>query len=330
MQKSVTLAMGNGGIENRELIEKIVFRHLKNSFLQNAEDGTVLGDVKNAVFTTDSFTITPLFFKGGDIGKLSVAGACNDLAMMGAKPLFLTLGFIIEEGFGLRDFERIVRSIKKELSINEAFIVAGDTKVVPKGSCDGIYINVSAIGERLREFTQKKIEPNDKILISGDIARHGASIFAGREGIELENEIESDCSSLWVVVKELIESGLNIKALRDATRGGVAAVLNEWAIDRELCFEIEEAKIPLRDEVRGICEILGFDPLILANEGTFVAVVGEEDDEKVLEILRKFNKNAQIIGEVTKEYPKRVLLKSEWGTRRFLDMPSGEILPRIC
>ncbi len=330
MQKNITLSMGNGGIENQELIEKVIFRHLKNDFLKKAEDGTLLEELKNPIFTTDSFTITPLFFKGGDIGKLSVAGSCNDLVMMGAKPKFLSLSFIIEEGFSLRDFEKIVRSIKKELERNGAFIVTGDTKVVPKGGCDGIYINISAIGERVANFTQTNIEIGDLILISGDIARHGASIFAQREGIELENEIESDCRSLWEVVKKLIDEDVKVKACRDATRGGVAAVLNEWARAREVCMEIGEDSVKVSDEVRGICEILGFDPFVLANEGTFILAVKRDEGVRALEILKDFNENASIIGEVTDSYPSKVVLKSKWGTKRFLDMPSGEILPRIC
>ncbi len=329
MQQSITLAMGNGGVENQELIEKIIFRHLGNDLLQRGEDATFLGKIEDAVFTTDSFTITPLFFPGGDIGKLAVAGACNDLAMMGAKPKFLSLGFIIEEGLKRRDFEKIVRSIKKELQKNGALVVTGDTKVVPKGSCDGLYINISAIGKQISKVSEKRIEVGDKIVLSGDIARHGAAIFAAREGIELESELQSDCESLWPVVQELLEVG-GIKAMRDATRGGVAAVLNEWAAAQELCIEIEEAKVPVSQEVQGICEILGFDPLILANEGTFVLAVEPTKEEEVVEVLRRYNPNAQIVGEVTSEYPKRVLLKSEWGTRRFLDRPSGEILPRIC
>ncbi len=330
MQKVVTLSMGNGGLENRELLERFIFRHLGNDILKNAEDGTLLGEIENLVFTTDSFTINPIFFKGGDIGKLSVAGACNDLAMMGAEPKFLSLSFIIEEGFGLRDFERILRSMKKELLLNGAVVVTGDTKVVPKGACDKIYINISAIGNRLANFSQKNIKDGDKVLLSGDIARHGATIFASREGIELENEIESDCKSLWPVIKTLIDEKVFVKALRDATRGGVAAVLNEWAKDENLCFEIEEAKVNISLEVKGICEILGFEPFVLANEGTFVCVVDRRDEKKALEILKSFNENASIIGEVTTEYRGRVILKTEWKTRRFLDMPSGEILPRIC
>ena len=329
MNKTITLAMGNGGVENSELIQKVIYRHLGNDILAKAEDATPLGALQNLCFTTDSFTVTPLFFKGGDIGKLSVAGACNDLAMMGAKPKFLSLSFIIEEGFGLREFEKILRSIKKELTLNEAKVVTGDTKVVPKGSCDGLYINMSAIGERIADVSQNRIQKGDVLLLSGDMARHGAAIFAAREGIELENEIESDCKSLWPVVEELL-GNLTPKAMRDATRGGVAAVLNEWAMATNLCMEIQEQNCSVDESVQGICEILGFEPFMLANEGTFVMAVDPKDADAALEILRRHNDKAAIIGRISDSYPGRVVLESSWGTRRFLDMPSGEILPRIC
>ena len=329
MHKNITLAMGNGGVENSELIRKVIFRHLGNDLLAKAEDATPLGMFQNLCFTTDSFTVTPLFFKGGDIGKLSVAGACNDLAMMGAKPKFLSLSFIIEEGFGLREFEKILRSIKKELTLNEAKVVTGDTKVVPRGSCDGLYINMSAIGERIADVSQNRIQKGDVLLLSGDMARHGAAIFAAREGIELENEIESDCKSLWPVVEELLGK-LTPKAMRDATRGGVAAVLNEWAMATNLCMEIQEQNCSVDESVQGICEILGFEPFMLANEGTFVMAVAPKDADVALEILRRHNDKAAIIGRISDSYPGRVVLESSWGTRRFLDMPSGEILPRIC
>ena len=329
MHKNITLAMGNGGVENSELIRKVIFRHLGNDLLAKAEDATPLGMFQNLCFTTDSFTVTPLFFKGGDIGKLSVAGACNDLAMMGAKPKFLSLSFIIEEGFGLREFEKILRSIKKELTLNEAKVVTGDTKVVPRGSCDGLYINMSAIGERVADMSQNRIQKGDVLLLSGDMARHGAAIFAAREGIELENEIESDCKSLWPVVEELL-GNLTPRAMRDATRGGVAAVLNEWAMATNLCMEIQEQNCSVDESVQGICEILGFEPFMLANEGTFVMAVAPKDADVALEILRRHNDKAAIIGRISDSYPGRVVLKSSWGTRRFLDMPSGEILPRIC
>ncbi len=330
MQKSITLAMGNGGAENQELIQKVIFRHLNNSYLQKAEDATLVEALQSPLLTTDSFTITPLFFPGGDIGKLAVAGACNDIAMQGGKPRFLTLSFIIEEGLGMRDFEKIVRSIKKECAINEADVVAGDTKVVPKGGVDKLFINVSALGEQICKAGVGNIEVGDALLLSGDIARHGAAIFAAREGIELQNSIQSDCKSLWPVVRDLIESGVGIKAMRDATRGGVAAVLNEWAQSADLTMEVEEEALRVSEEVRGICEILGFEPTTLANEGTFLLAVAPEDKKRALKILQSHNVDANVIGEVGASYPKRVVLRSPWGTKRFLDMPSGEILPRIC
>ncbi len=327
--KQITLAMGNGGVENRELIEKVIFRHLKNSYLERAEDATFLGTPQHLCFTTDSFTVSPLFFPGGDIGKLAVAGSCNDLAMMGAKPRFLSCSFIVEEGFSMRSFELILRSMKKELSINSAHVVTGDTKVVPKGSCDGLYINISAIGERVADVSERYLEPGLLILISGSVAKHGAAIFAAREGIDLESDLKSDCKSVWPVVEEMLSVG-GVKAMRDATRGGVAAVLNEWAGASDVGIEIDEAAVPIADNVRGICEILGFEPLVLANEGTFVAAVEPHRVERLLDILRRHDLDAALIGRVTKEYPGRAVLRSEWGTRRFLDMPSGEILPRIC
>ena len=326
--KKITLAMGNGGEENARLIE-LIQKHFANELLEKAEDGTLLSKLDFPVMSTDSFTITPLFFKGGDIGKLSIAGSCNDLAMMGAKPRFLSCSFIVEEGFLLKDFERILVSMAAELEKNGAFIVTGDTKVVPKGSCDGLYINVTGIGEQMADVSQRRIEEGDMVLVSGDIARHGASIFAAREGIELESEIESDCQSLWPLVADLLEA-VEVKAMRDATRGGVAAVLNEWARAQNLCIEVNEEAVAIDEAIKGICEILGFDPFVLANEGTFVAVVRESESKDALKILKKHNPSAAIIGRVTSTYPARVVLKSPWGTRRFLDMPSGEILPRIC
>jgi hydrogenase expression/formation protein HypE len=332
-EKQITLAMGNGGEENRDLIEKLLFRHLGNDILKKAEDASILNVDKKVAFSSDSFTISPIFFEGGDIGKLSVCGTCNDLAMMGAKPKYLTLSLIIEEGFSFRDLEKIVRSIKKELQKNGALVVAGDTKVVSKGAVDKIFINTAGIGEVTCEnISASNLSVGDDILVSRDIGTHGASIFALREGIELESKIKSDCNSLWSQVEALLDANIKPKALRDATRGGVSAVLNEWAVASKVCINIDEEKIPVSQEVRGICELLGFEPTSLANEGTFLLALDPKDTPKALEILRSFEegKNAQLIGKVTDEYPKRVLLTSSWGTKRFLDLPTGELLPRIC
>jgi hydrogenase expression/formation protein HypE len=323
--------MGNGGEESSELIEKIFFKYFKNETPSKGEDGAVLEVDKKIVTSSDSFTVSPIFFSGGDIGKLSICGSCNDVAMMGAKPKYLTCSFIIEEGFSLRDLEKIVRSMRKELEINGAIIVAGDTKVVPKGAVDKIFINTTAIGEIEKDnISIKNLEEGMDIIVSRDIGAHGATIFTAREGMEVEGSLKSDCASLYPQVKALIDGGVEIKTLRDATRGGVAAVLNEWARASNLSIKVLEDKVPVANEVKGVCELLGFDPLTLANEGTFVLALPKSESQKAVNILKEFNQNASIIGEIDNLYPKRVYLESSWGTKRFLDMPTGELLPRIC
>ena len=332
MSNTITLAHGNGGAENNELINKVFYKAFKNDILSKSEDAAVIQDGTLA-FSTDSFTVSPLFFNGADIGKLAVCGTCNDLAMMGAKPKYLTCSVIIEEGFEIRSLEKIVKSMKEELEINGAMVVSGDTKVVPKGAVDKIFINTTGIGEILyKGISSNNITENDLILVSRDIGAHGATIFAAREGMDLETSLKSDCISLYPQVKALIDSGVKTTALRDATRGGVSAVLNEWAKQSNVCIEIDEEKIPICDEVKGICEILGFDAMSLANEGTFVLAIKKEDAQKALEVLQTFKeaKTASIIGKVTQQYEQRVILNSQWGTKRFLDIPTGELLPRIC
>lgn len=330
--KTVTLAHGNGGAENQELISKVFYKAFKNDILTKAEDAAIIEDGKLA-FTTDSFTVSPLFFNGADIGKLAICGTCNDLAMMGAKPKYLTCSVIIEEGFEIRSLEKIVRSMKEELAKNDAIIVSGDTKVVPRGSVDKIFINTTGIGEVLyKGISSNSISSDDVILVSRDVGAHGATIFAAREGMDMNTDLKSDCASLFPQVKALIDSGIKISALRDATRGGVSAVLNEWASQSDICIEIEEEKVPVSDEVKGICELLGFEALSLANEGTFVLAINKEDEQKALEVLKTFenSSNASVIGKVSSEYEKKVVLHSSWGTKRFLDLPTGELLPRIC
>jgi len=326
----IKLAHGNGGTENNQLINDIFYKAFKNKILEQSEDAAVIEDGKLA-FSTDSFTVSPLVFPGANIGKLAVCGTCNDLAMMGAKPKYLTCSVIIEEGFDVSLLKTIVASMEKELVINGAKVVSGDTKVVPKGSVDGIFINTTGIGEILKSgISSNKISKDNLILVSRDIGAHGATIFASREGIELQSDLKSDCRSLFPIIEELIKANIQITALRDATRGGVAAVLNEWAKQSNICIEIEEDKIPINDEVNGLCEILGFEALNLANEGTFVLAIKKEDANKTLELLKTYNSNASIIGEVSDLQVQKVILKSAWGTTRFLDMPSGELLPRIC
>ncbi|MCF6310341.1 MAG: hydrogenase expression/formation protein HypE [Sulfurimonas sp.] len=332
MNKTISLACGNGGEENNELISKVFYKAFKNEILEKSEDAAIIHNGELA-FSTDSFTVSPLFFPGADIGKLAICGTCNDLAMMGAKPKYLSCSVIIEEGFETRELEKIVRSMKKELEVNGAIVVSGDTKVVPRGSVDKIFINTTGIGEVLKKgISSNNISEDDLILVNRDIGCHGATIFSTREGIEMTSNLESDCASLFPQVKALIDAGIHITALRDATRGGVSAVLNEWAKQSNICIEVEEDKIPVSDEVSGICEILGFEAAALANEGTFVLAINKDDANRAIEVLKTFEPcaNATIIGKVTDEHKQKVILKSSWGTKRFLDTPSGELLPRIC
>lgn len=330
MTKTITLAQGNGGEENNELIKKVFYKAFKNEILERSEDAAVIG---NLAMTTDSFTVSPLFFAGADIGKLAVCGTCNDLAMMGAEPKYLTCSVIIEEGFEVESLERIVESMRSELAINGAVVVSGDTKVVPKGSVDKIFINTTGLGEIVQAgISSNNVSEEDVILINRDIGCHGATIFAAREGMEMSSTLKSDCNSLYPQVKALMDAGIKITAMRDATRGGVAAVLNEWARQSNVCIEVEEEKIPVSDEVKGICEMLGFEATALANEGTFVMAIHKDHAQEALEILGGFEvcAMASVVGEVTQKYPQKVILKSPWGTSRFLETPNGELLPRIC
>ncbi len=332
MTKTITLAQGNGGQENNELISKVFYKAFANEILEKSEDAAIIHGGELA-FSTDSFTVSPLFFPGADIGKLAVCGTCNDLAMMGAQPKYLTCSVIIEEGFPVRDLEKIVRSMKKELEVNGAVVVSGDTKVVPKGSVDKIFINTTGIGEVLKKgISSNNITKDDLILVNRDMGCHGATIFAAREDIDMSSSLESDCASLFPQVKALLDADIKITALRDATRGGVSAVLNEWSKQSNVCIEIEEDKMPISDEVNGICEMLGFEAAALANEGTFVLAIHKDDAQRVVEILKTFENcsRATIIGKVTDAHLQKVILNSSWGTKRFLDTPSGELLPRIC
>jgi len=332
MNKTINLACGNGGEENNELISKVFYKAFKNEILEKSEDAAIIHGGELA-FSTDSFTVSPLFFPGADIGKLAVCGTCNDLSMMGAQPKYLTCSVIIEEGFQTRELEKIVKSMKKELEVNGAIVVSGDTKVVPRGSVDKIFINTTGIGEVIQKgISSNNITTDDIIIVNRDIGCHGATIFAAREGIEMSSNLESDCESLFPQVKALMDADIKITAMRDATRGGVSAVLNEWAKQSNICIEVEEQSLPVSDEVSGICEMLGFEAASLANEGTFVLAVKKEDADETVEILKTFpnGSNATIIGKVTQTHTQKVILNSSWGTKRFLDTPSGELLPRIC
>lgn len=284
-------------------------------------------------FTTDSFVVSPLFFNGGNIGKLAIAGTVNDLCMMGAKPKYLTCSFMIEEGFEYAKLEEIVISMRDEMAKSGVKIVAGDTKVVPRGGVDGLFINTTGIGEIVyKGISAHHLVNDDVIIVSHEVGNHGACILATREEIELESELQTDCASLWKPVEALINAGVKMHALRDATRGGLSAVLNEWAETSKVCIEVDEAKIPVAQEVKGICELLGFEPYEFANEGTMVIALPKEEALRALEVLQKFPETAHatIIGKVTQAFTCKVILHTPWGSERFLEPPKGELLPRIC
>lgn len=327
--KQISLAHGGGGEEMNELIQGF-FKSFESEILNEANDAAILHLKSSQIaFSTDSFTLSPLFLdEEVNIGKLCVCGSVNDVLMVGAKPLFLSLAFIIEEGFELEKLQIIIQSIKKECDKVGIKVVCGDTKVVPKGKGDEIYINTSVIGQIVRKCESKGICEGLSVLISGDIGRHGAAVLVKRN--ELEAEIKSDCKSLQDEVLALLEAGVKVVAMRDATRGGLSAVLNEWANLSKNDILLFEEKIKVQDEVLGLCELFGFEAYELANEGTFVLCVEKEDEQKALQILRKFNENANIIGQILSEKKARVILQNAYGAKRFLEAPKGELLPRIC
>ncbi|MCL1061674.1 hydrogenase expression/formation protein HypE [Shewanella benthica] len=338
-KKQIQLSHGGGGKEMNKLIKELFFKAFDNPILKSEEDAARLELKGPTAFTTDSFTVAPLFFAGGDIGKLAIAGTVNDLAMMAARPEYLSCSFIIEEGFELDKLKTIVHSMASEMEKSGAKIVCGDTKVVPKGCADGIFINTSGVGEILQDgISIKNIQAGDAIIVSRDIGRHGAAILMAREGLTLESDLTSDCATLWPIVDELINAQIPLHAMRDATRGGISAVLNEWAVGSDVEITVDEAKLPVADEVKGLCELYGFEPLDLANEGTFVIALPQEYANKAVELIKLhqtahsgfIGEQAAIIGTVATERAGKVILKTPWGSSRYLDLPQGELLPRIC
>jgi hydrogenase expression/formation protein HypE len=330
----ILLAHGGGGKLMHDLIETMFVPAFSNSLLSERHDGAVfdVGPARMA-FTTDSYVVNPLFFPGGDIGSLAVNGTVNDLAMCGARPLYLSAGFIIEEGFETEKLWQIVRSMKSAAQIAGVDLVTGDTKVVDRGKGDGIFINTAGVGVIDHEMVigPRQVRPGDAIILSGDIGRHGIAIMAAREGLEFESAIESDCAPLSEMVMELINDGIQIHCMRDLTRGGLASALVEITEASGYPIGIDEVAIPVREDVRGACEILGFDPLYLANEGRFVLFVPELHIDHALKIMTShaFGKGSSLIGRVSEGNP-GVLLKSRIGASRIVDMFTGEQLPRIC
>jgi hydrogenase expression/formation protein HypE len=332
----ITLAHGGGGRLTHMLIEQMFVPAFANVALETLHDGAIL-DVSGArvAFSTDSFVVHPIFFPGGDIGSLAVHGTVNDLAMCGARPLALSSALILEEGLPMQDLWRIVQSMQDAARAVGVPIVTGDTKVVDRGKGDGVFINTAGIGiiPAHARVAPTRAQVGDVILISGAIAEHGIAIMSVREGLEFETQLQSDSAPLHDIVARVLEAaGEQVHVLRDPTRGGVASALNEIAARARVGIRLNEAQIPLADAVRGACEILGLDPLYVANEGKFIAIVAREAAEQVLATLRAhpLGKDAAIIGEVVAEHPGKVYLRSRIGGLRVVDLLSGEQLPRIC
>lgn len=333
---TVQMAHGGGGRLSQILIEGMFVKAFANPILAGLHDGAVLAvGGERLAFSTDSFVIRPLFFPGGDIGSLAVHGTVNDVAMCGARPLAISAAFILEEGFPMADLWRVVDSMRRAAEAAGVPVVTGDTKVVDRGKGDGIYINTTGIGRVPAgiDISPRRARPGDRVLLSGAIAVHGIAVMSVREGLEFETLLLSDSAALHTLIADLLDRvGERVHVLRDPTRGGVASALNEIAAQARAGIVLDERAIPLAEEVRGACEILGFDPLYVANEGKCLAIVAPEAADQALDALRAhpLGREAAIVGEVVEEHPGRVFLKSRIGGLRVVDMMSGEQLPRIC
>ncbi|MCD6397947.1 MAG: hydrogenase expression/formation protein HypE [Spirochaetaceae bacterium] len=335
MSGKITMDHGSGYGKTSELIESLFLKLFSGEKLSDQGDSAILNvPFKNIAFTTDSFVIKPIFFPGGDIGKLAVCGTVNDLAVSGAVPKYISCGFILEEGLPMEELQSIIISMANTSKACGVQIVTGDTKVVEKGACDKLFINTSGIGfineEYIHISTAERVSPGDNIIINGPIAEHGLAVLSFRNSFE--NSIVSDCTPLNKVIQGCINTGGDIHFMRDATRGGIASVLSELANKTSLGVELFEKAIPISDETAGLCEILGFDPLYVANEGKVIMVVSEEDSPRVLAELRstKEGLNSKVIGTVTDRHPEKIVLNTSIGGRRIVDIPEGTQLPRIC
>lgn len=335
MKGKISLSHGSGGKQTNILINDLFLKYFRNEIINEMNDSAQLKlDSGKIAFTTDSFVVNPILFYGGDIGKLAVCGTVNDLAMSGAKPLYLTSAFIIEEGFEVEKLEVIVKSMADAAREAEVQIIAGDTKVVEKGGVDGLFINTSGIGT-IYDNTNIKVnnaKAGDVVIVNGTLGDHGMTILCQRSEIDIQGGLKSDCAPLNSLVDSMLKVCPDMHVLRDATRGGVAAVLNEIADASNISIELDESSIPISEEVRGCCELFGLDPLYIANEGKLCCFVPEVCAKQVLEVMKKhpLGTNAAIIGKVVEQVPQKVYLKTIIGGKRIVDMPSGEQLPRIC
>ena len=332
---TVLLGHGSGGKLSAELVRDIFLPALRNPALARLDDQAIVNvNGQRLAITTDSFVVKPLFFPGGDIGSLAVHGTVNDLAMGGATPLFLSAAFIIEEGFSMDELRRIVNSMQQAAAAAGVQVVTGDTKVVERGKGDGVFINTTGIGlvPDGVELSANRARPGDKVLLSGSIGEHGIAILAQREGLEFETQIQSDSAALHTLVADMLGVTRDIRCMRDPTRGGVSSTLNEIAEQSRVGIELEESTIPVCEEVRGACELLGLDPLYVANEGKLIAIVAPAAAQAVLQAMRRhpLGSGAQIIGTVNDASPGLVTMRTPLGTARIVDMLAGDQLPRIC
>jgi hydrogenase expression/formation protein HypE len=335
VQEKVLLGHGSGGRLSAELLQKVFLPAFTNPTLNGLNDQALLyvNGVRLA-FTTDSFVVKPLFFPGGDIGSLAVNGTINDLAVGGAEPLYLSIAFILEEGLPLETLQKVVASVGRAAQEAGVAVVTGDTKVVEKGKGDGLFINTSGIGRVPPgiNLSADQARPGDAIILSGSIGDHGITILSQREGLEFESPIVSDCAALHTLVAAMLEASPAIRCMRDPTRGGLSSALNEIAAQSRVGMELNESAIPVQEAVRGACELLGLDPLYVANEGKLVAIVDEFQAERIVAAMRAhpLGKQARVIGRVTDAHPGLVTLRTSFGTTRIVDMLSGDQLPRIC
>ena len=332
---TILLGHGSGGKLSAELIRDLFLPAFQNPVLARLDDQAIVNvNGQRLAITTDSFVVKPLFFPGGDIGSLAVHGTVNDLAMGGATPLFLTAAFIIEEGFSMEELRRVVNSLQRAAAAAGVQVVTGDTKVVEKGKGDGLFINTTGIGlvPEGVELSAGHARPGDKVLLSGSIGDHGIAILAQREGLEFETQIQSDSAALHTLVAEMLGVTHDIRCMRDPTRGGVSSTLNEIAQQSRVGIELEESALPIHEQVRGACELLGLDPLYVANEGKLIAIVAPQAADAVLQAMRRhpLGAEAQIVGIVRKEHPGLVTMRTPLGTTRVVDMLTGDQLPRIC
>jgi len=332
--KNIKLEHGSGGALSRELTEKVIYPIIKNNAYTELSDAAVVKIDGDIAFTTDTFVVDPIFFPGGNIGKLAVCGTCNDLSVSGAKPLYLSLGLVLEEGFSIEELKRVLKSVKSTADTAGVKIITGDTKVVPRGKGGKIFINTTGIGRKVFKYTitTDRIQPGDAVIVTGPLGSHGIAVMASRESISIGSQIQSDTAFLYPMCRSLFDMGADLRFLRDATRGGIAAILNEICADNNFGIDIYESHIPILPDVQAVSDILGLNPIEIANEGVLIVIVAEDSVSEAIDMIKQHiaGRKAAAIGKITKTYPGKVILETEVGGKRILDYPRGLLLPRIC